>query len=250
MCRPGSSSLEGSTKCEFCDPGRYASSKGASNCTSCPEQQYTAEPNSTKCLTCGTGKLSTGIKCMEAAIDSNLPTVKDVRFSVGADLHNNTMVLNYSKIQVHWKKYGIETDTYQVVRLDIETSSAVDFLVKKEISVQPNKDKNYVMMDLDASYLPFTMAKLYVRVRTVGMDGRHGEWSNPNPEWAIAIECGDSNYLDTSIFTNTSSDPMTWTCQKCPEGKKTMVVVVVVFVLDTYQYLVFMFSIKHCSYYF
>ena len=225
MCRPGSSSLEGSIKCEFCDPGRYASSKGASNCTSCPEQQYTAEPNSTKCLTCGTGKLSTGIKCMEAAIDSNLPTVKDVRFSVGADLHNKTMVLNYSKIQVHWKKYGIETDTYQVVRLDIETSSAVDFLVKKEISVQPNKDKNYVMMDLDASYLPFTMAKLYVRVRTVGMDGRHGEWSNPNPEWAIAIECGDSNYLDTSIFTNTSSDPMTWTCQKCPEGKKTMVVV-------------------------
>ena len=76
--------------------------------------------------------------------------------------------------------------------------------------------------------LIFTMAKLYVRVRTVGTDGRHGEWSNPNPEWAIAIECGDSNYLDTSIFTNTSSDPMTWTCQKCPEGKKTMVLWVVV----------------------
>jgi hypothetical protein len=57
-----------------------------------------------------------------------------------------------------------------------------------------------------------------VRLRTVGEDGRHGEWSNSNPEWMVASECGDNNYLDISIFTSSPTDPSTWTCQPCPEG--------------------------------
>ena len=225
LCQPGTSSTEGSTKCEFCDLGRFAKSSGSSDCEVCQGRNFAKEKKSTQCETCGIGKISTGTECIEAAIDSNLPILTDVRVSV-APMQNNTF--NFSNIKVHWKAYTSSTaSTSNVIYVTIEISNTVDFQSVKSYSVPFVQSNVIVDLTLDKFYLPFTLAKLYVRVRTVGIDIRHSEWSNPNPEWTIASDCGDSRYLDIHIFTNASTDPLTWTCQECPEGKCNFAAVVV-----------------------
>ena len=90
-CDPGTSSTEGSTKCEDCDPGRYASTAGSSTCTKCGDKQYAPEKKSTSCKTCGIGRISTGTDCLEAAIDSQLPVLSNVQVTVDVEPADNTL---------------------------------------------------------------------------------------------------------------------------------------------------------------
>ena len=143
---------------------------------------------------------------------------------VSVPTNNNGTGLDLSSMVVHWDALGSDSSAPKVVKITIETSASVDFQIVQTRSVRVLSEKlrtdstNFFRMALDKSYSPFTLAKLYVRVRTVGEDERHSAWSNPNPEWTIASECGNRGYLDTSIFTNTSTDPLSWKCQECPAG--------------------------------
>jgi hypothetical protein len=59
---------------------------------------------------------------------------------------------------------------------------------------------------------------LYIRARTSKADGTPGEWSVPSSTWQTTKDCLQSQYLDTSIYTNRSWDPTTFQCRPCPEG--------------------------------
>ena len=250
-CPAGKFAGSGATKCSDCDKGKFAKFSSSSACKDCDTSLglVSKSEGSKACESCPSGKVSLGKSCLEASIDSNLPTLSNVHVTTSVysatesttsqerRVSSSQIGRNQSKVFVEWDAFK-NTDSLSIVTgVNLELSDNLEFLLsttttmrvdmldasirtipgKVEIDLGQTFDS---MVKLDASirFKPLIDKVLYVRIRTLRADGSPGAWSAPNEKWITTEDCLEKSYLDISIFTNRSWDPTEWKCHPCPLG--------------------------------
>ena len=235
-CPAGYYSSIGDIRCVKCEEGQFAAISASPKCNDCDASKglFSKVQGSIKCDSCKDGEISTGKICLEAPIDTNLPMVQNVHVTVAVAIvkeismsETNMSLLNYSHAIIHWDTFKDDKKNSIVAELHVEWSNNLDFPVletkskripysNEKIRSEPGK----ISVDM-GSDIPNLLSKvLFVRLRTMLYNGRPGAWSAPNNKWMTTRNCKEKSYLDVSIFTNRSFDPMEWTCQACPPGSK------------------------------
>ena len=230
-CEAGQYSKAGSIKCDECDQGRFSAQEGSQECSICEAKngRYSDQSGLLSCKICQSGKISTGKTCYTAPLDASLPVLQNLRTVVSAT--NTTKLLNYSIANIQWDAYTT-TDTNKispVAAVLIQWSNDLEFpdstdnirtgskridITNELIRSQPGN----IQINIATHFSTLLSSILYARVRTLGQDGRSGEWSTPTEKWTVTSDCLRTSYLNVSIGTDLLNDPSSWKCFPCPVG--------------------------------
>jgi hypothetical protein len=135
---------------------------------------------------------------------------------------------NKTQALVHWDAFIRDDQESPVALVHLQWSDNLEFLEattgsdKVKMSNDDLRSKSgTATLRLDDRFDTLQSTVLYVRIRTLGVDGKPGEWSTPNERWKVTKDCSDSSYLNVSTAENgarLSLSPLNWTCDDCPVG--------------------------------
>jgi hypothetical protein len=192
------------------------------DCVVCSRSTYQSERGQDRCLDCAQGKTIPAF--LEAAenhdsiedctVLPSIPVPSDVVFSVTKekDGRNNGTGISYTSL-ITWSinHTSLQEISSSGLSFRIELSKTADFdNVEHRLEGISSKSRSYEFTSLLND--PLWKVALFGRVRVSTKGGEEGDWSDKSLPWITSDECV------SSWLNNTSSNPLDWSCSRCPGG--------------------------------